>query len=196
MHRAAYRSPVCTLPSGACSRPPGMTCEGPLSGPLGSVLRTTWSRQTLARAPSVPVRKRSLQHSLRVMNMMGSVPNNVRRKGAKGTSSPSRTSLVRWPQWAAAWPLVPRVRAPSSGRRSGPSELFDHLYRKCTYYSCNTPVACAHMTHATRHKGSILCSNKKLKSELRLALRNDVKPEGKRRFSSGSAVHGTMGDTR
>ena len=32
-----------------------MTCEGPLSGPLRSVLRATLSRQSSARAPKVPL---------------------------------------------------------------------------------------------------------------------------------------------
>ena len=49
----------------------------------------------------------------------------VRRRRPQGQSSPL------WPQWAVAWPLVPRSRT-SSGRRSGPSDLFQpyvtHMY--------------------------------------------------------------------
>ena len=44
----------------------------------------------------------------------------VRRHRPQGQSSPL------WPQWAAAWPLVP-LRAPSSGQPSGPSELFSTI---------------------------------------------------------------------
>ena len=71
-----------------------MTCEGPLSGPLGREDRATWSGQTLRRAPSVPVRKRSLHHSLRVTNTMRSPFHTGRGKGAKGSSSPSRMVSV------------------------------------------------------------------------------------------------------
>ena len=71
-----------------------MSLESGLLGPLGREDRATWSRQTLRRAPSVPVRKRSLHHSLRVTNTMGSpfqsyTIHTGRGKGAKGSSSPS-----------------------------------------------------------------------------------------------------------
>ena len=60
----------------------------------------------------------------------------VHRPRPQGQSSPL------WPQWTAAWPLVPRsrtyVRAPSSVGRSGPSDLFVPPVRKCT------------ITHTTR----------------------------------------------
>ena len=42
----------------------------------------------------------------------------VHRRRPQGQGSPL------WPQWAAAWPLVP-LRAPSSARTSEPSDLFD-----------------------------------------------------------------------
>ena len=42
---------------------------------------------------------------------------DMRRRRPQGQRSPL------WPQWAAAWPLVPRSRT-SSVRRSAPSKLF------------------------------------------------------------------------
>ena len=50
----------------------------------------------------------------------------MRRRRPQGQRSPL------WPQWAAAWPLVPRSRT-SSARRSAPSKLFQP-YDVCHAY--------------------------------------------------------------
>jgi len=109
----------------ACSRPPGMTCEGPLSGPLEREDRATWSGQILRRALSIPVRKRSLHHSPRVTNTMGSPFHTGRGKGANSSSSPSRNFLACGhrrdiQQQHNAWPMhhTPLVRSHDIDDRS------------------------------------------------------------------------------
>ena len=61
-----------------------------------------------------------------VVTVKGEVVVGRRRRRRAGVHRPrpQGQSSPLWPQWAAAWPLVP-LRAPSSGRRSGPSELFN-----------------------------------------------------------------------
>ena len=61
---------------------------------FGTRIENTWFRQTRCRAPSVPVRKRSLHHSPRVTNTMGSPFHTGRGKGANSSSSPSRMVSV------------------------------------------------------------------------------------------------------
>ena len=57
------------------------------------------------------------------------VGRRLRRRAGVHRPRPQGQSSPLWPQWAAAWPLVPRFRSrtldASSGRRSGPSELFN-----------------------------------------------------------------------
>ena len=70
-------------------------------------------------------------------------------------------------QWAAAWPLgAGRVRAPSSGRRSGPSDLFEpyQYATQMTNDSCNErtsrvcPSPCAMSVPLCPFPQSAVCS--------------------------------------